>query len=455
VKILLTAHQFFPEFTAGTEVLTRSVMRELIERGHEVRVMTGYPGDSDVPDHERTDEYLLEGVRIHRFHHAYVPMGGQTSKIDIGFDNRLAANYFRRIIDSFCPDLIHFFHLNRLGTGLISQAVDAGIPAHFTPTDFWTICPTAQLLYSDGRVCSGPTEGSGNCVVHFMGNTVGGYPGKLASRLPAGAGAVLVRMASTGLFSSCGHAQEVRALSRRLDINVERLNQLDSIVAPNQMIAQLMLRYGINPDLVHVVSYGVEIAEWDIHIRRTVPKLPLRIGFIGTLAAHKGCHVLIEAFNLLPKKMAALKIFGSEGDFPDYSATLQELAQGNDAIEFCGTFPSGKIGDVLGDLDLIVVPSVWNENTPLVIASAQAWRCPIVASDVPGIASVVRDEVDGILFEAGNVEGLAGELERLVADPSILVGLSAACRAPKTVPQYVDQLMGIWGRNTLNAAGTR
>jgi len=454
VKILLTTHQFFPVFSAGTEVLTRSVARELIRRGHEVRVMTGYPAGADIPDDARTDEYWLEGIRIHRFHHAYVPMGGQTSKIEIGFNNQLAADYFARVIDSFRPDFVHFFHFNRLGTGLIERAIEAGVPAYFTPTDFWTICPTGQLLYGDGSACPGPSAHAGNCVVHFVGNTFGGRLAKWVWRLPAQAGDILVRVARTGPCLGFGYAQEVAAMSGRLALNVKRLNQLSGIVAPNQMVEQLMLRYGVRPDRLIVAAYGVDVMDSRGCSERALPSGPLRVGFIGTLAHHKGCHVLLEAFNTLPPGGATLKIFGHEGDFPEYAAKLHRLAGGRESIEFCGTFPTDAISRVLDQLDVLVVPSVWNENTPLVIYSAHASRCPIVASNVPGIAAAVRDNVDGILFEAGSVKALAAALLRLVTDPSVLIDLSAARRAPKTVSAYVDELISIWqGQQRLGAVG--
>lgn len=406
--------------------------------------MTGHPGGPDLPDDARTDEYWLEGICIHRFHHAYAPMGGQTSKIEIGFNNQLAADYFARVVDSFRPDVVHFFHFNRLGTGLIERAAEAGVPAYFTPTDFWTICPTGQLLYGDGSPCPGPSTDSGNCVVHFAGNTFGGQLGKLVWHLPIATGDLLVRLAHTRLCSGLAYAQEVTAISCRLGLNVKRLNLLSGIVAPNEMIKDLMLRYGVRPELLIVAAYGVDVVGRRVDAVRTLPASPLRVGFIGTLAHHKGCHVLLEAFKTLPKGCATLKIFGGEADFPDYAAKLRRVAGGADEIAFCGTFPTDDISRILSQLDVLVVPSVWNENTPLVVYSAQAFRCPIVASNVPGIAAVVRDNVDGILFEPGSVQALAAALSRLVGEPSILVDLSLACRVPKSVSRYVDELTSIW-----------
>ena len=145
MKILLTVHQYFPHFAAGTEVLTRSVARELIRLGHEVRIFSGHPAATPLPDQQRLDDYSYEGVHVHRFSHDYTPMAGQRSHIALDYDNRLASHFFARILKEFSPDVVHFFHLSRLGTGLIEAAVQAHVPAFFTPTDFWSICPTASV----------------------------------------------------------------------------------------------------------------------------------------------------------------------------------------------------------------------------------------------------------------------------------------------------------------------
>ena len=168
------------------------------------------------------------------------------------------------------------------------------------------------------------------------------------------------------------------------------------------------------------------------------------MGYIGTLATHKGCHILIEAFKALPAGQAILKIYGRMEDFPDYSSELKRLAENNEAIEFCGTFHNSKIGEVLADLDALVVPSLWYENTPLVVYSAQAARCPVVASDFPGLSAVIQDQVNGLLFEAGNPAALAKQLSRLINEPDFVERLSANSQQPKSTSSYVDELLNIW-----------
>ena len=169
-----------------------------------------------------------------------------------------------------------------------------------------------------------------------------------------------------------------------------------------------------------------------------------RVGFVGMLAQHKGCHILIDAFQALPPGRAVLKIYGNTEGYPEYSAKLKRLAGNHGAIEFCGVFPNSKIAEVMADLDVLVVPSLWYENTPLVLYSAQAAHCPVVASDFPGISEVIRDEVNGLLFEAGNVAALVKQLSRLIDEPDLAARLSANSQQPKSTATYVDELLSIW-----------
>jgi glycosyltransferase involved in cell wall biosynthesis len=444
MKILLTVHQFLPQYSAGTEVLTYSVARELIRRGHMAHVLTGHPSSADLREEDRFDEYDFEGIHVYRFHHAYTPMGGQISMIEIDYNNRLAATYFGRVLERFKPDVVHFFHLNRLGIGLIEQAVRMGIPCFMTPTDFWLICPTGQLVLGNGSLCSGPSAHAGNCVKHFAQSTQKGIVGRVAEWLPTAGADFLVRLTQKGVLPSYPRREEVMATASRLGINIARLNQLRGLIVPNAFMGELLILHGVFPSLIIQSAFGIDITPSEGNERRSIPRHPLRVGFIGTLAPHKGCHVLIDAFKTLPPGRAVLLIYGNMEDFPEYSAELKRLADNNDAIAFCGTFHNSKIGEILSDFDVLVVPSLWYENTPLVVYSAQLARCPVVASDFPGISEVIRDHVNGLLFEPGRPAGLAKQLSRLINEPGLAERLSINSQQPKSTAIYVDELLSLW-----------
>lgn len=444
MRILLTTHQFLPQFAAGTEVLTFSVARELLKRGHVVHVLTGHPSSASLADEDRFDEYDVEGIHVYRFHHAYTAMGGQTSLIEVGYDNLLGSDYFDRALKIFKPDVVHFFHLNRLGTGLIERAVQADIPRFMTPTDFWTICPTGQLLLGEGSLCAGPSVHAGNCLKHLAQSTQNGVISKAAELLPTAWADLLVLLAKKGTLPTYPKQAEVVALANRLPVNVSRLNQLNGLVVPNGFMRELLVRHGIMADLITVAAFGIDVTAPDVSEKRSEHRSPLQIAFIGTLAPHKGCHVLIEAFNTLPARYATLKIYGRSEDFPDYARKLKLLAGDQQSIEFCGTFPNSKIAQIFVDIDVLVVPSLWYENTPLVLYSAQAARCPVVASKLPGLAEVIQDNENGLLFESGNSSDLARQLFRLIHEEDLLQRLSAQARTPKSTERYVDELLTLW-----------
>ncbi len=443
-KILLTVHQFFPEHGSGTEVLTLSVARELRARGYEVHVFTGHPSVPEIKEEERFDEYEYEGIHVYRFHHAYTPMYGQTSKVELSYNNKLAANYFEQMLERFKPELVHFFHLDRLGTGLIDLAVRAGVPAFMTPTDFWLICPTAQMVLCNGSMCQGPSSYGGNCIKHLAEISQKGLAGHLVKWLPTSIASLLARLTQANVMPPYQQREEILAISSRLKLNMTRLNRLNGIVTPNRFMSEKLVQHGLSPHLVIQSSFGIEVDRSIANAPRQSIRQPFRVGYIGTLATHKGCHILIEAFKALPAGQAILKIYGRREDFPDYSSELKRLAENNEAIEFCGTFHNSKIGEVLADLDALVVPSLWYENTPLVVYSAQAARCPVVASDFPGLSAVIQDQVNGLLFEAGNPAALAKQLSRLINEPDLAERFSANSQQPKSTSSYVDELLNIW-----------
>src|SRR4051812_25558175 len=115
MRILLTVHQFVPDYAAGTEVLTLHTAQELQARGHEVTVFTAYPSAQEIDDEDRFDEYEVEGIPVARFRHNPVPMGGQTNTQEAEYNNLFVGKYLRRnLLQKVRPEVVHFFHLARI-----------------------------------------------------------------------------------------------------------------------------------------------------------------------------------------------------------------------------------------------------------------------------------------------------------------------------------------------------
>ena len=441
MKILLLVHLFLPDYFSGTEILTLHTAQELQSRGHEVQVFTGFPGAADIPDDQRFDSYEFEGISVSRFKHAHRVMGRQNNVAEQEYNNQLVAEHFTRLLDKFQPDVVHFFHLMRLSASVIDVCVQRGIPTVLTPTDFWFVCPAAQLRLEDGSMCAGPDSIGANCVRHLAALKMPGRTADFLNQLPESLVRGVVRVALLPPIKHWGPARLVSALSRREKFLTERLNQINRVLVPTRVMQQTLLQHGLEPARASYCSYGIRLPERAAPEPRTSGSVVL--GVIG-IGEHKGPHVLIQAVRKLPKADLVVRIYGRHSDFPDYVDRLKALAGDDHRIEFCGSFPNDQIGNVLSELDVLVVPSIWFENAPLVIYSAQAARLPVIGSNVAGVSELITHDDNGYLFPPGDVDHLAEIIGPLAQDRGQLARLSERARMPKTIASYTDELLAVY-----------
>lgn len=447
VRILLTVHQFLPEYCSGTEMLTYWTARALRALGHEVRVLTASLDRARPLPATPLDTYEHEGFSVYRFHPRAQGGGHPTNPMVAEYDNPAAARACGQILAEFCPDVVHCFHLSRLSASLIDTCKASGTPIVLTATDYWLLCPTTQLHLPDGTSCPGP-DGSGvNCLRHLLRWTGRTRWAALAAALPQGALARAISACRAPLLRGNGLASRVRALADRAGFLRARLNALDRVLVPTRLMGRLLTDQGLDPARIVYCPFG--IPEQPPRSQDKPLGFPassiLRVGFIGTFVEHKGAHILIAAVRRLSHAPIQLSLYGNGRDFPEYASGLKEQAKGDERIRFLGTFASEDLGEVLAGLDVLVVPSLWYENTPLVVLSAQGVGCPVVATNVPGLSEVLSHESNGLLFTPGDVEGLARLLQRLLHQPELLGHLRRNARAPKSIATYATECLALYG----------
>ena len=445
MRIVLTVHQFLPDFIAGTEVLTYSCAKELLRRGHAVEVWTAFPDERPLKPSERFDEYLHDGIPVRRYRHSFRTVSETGNLVKAEYENPFFGNHFARYLQEARPDLVHFFHLGRLSGSPIAACREQGVPSVFTATDFWFVCPVNQLRLPDNSQCLGPDRHRVNCVRHIVHITRSPRLGGLFRHIPYGLLATAIRVSAQPWWPEKKYAPLVQALVRRPERLTARMNEVDRILVPTAFMQQVMIRYGIAPHRIRRIPYGLDLSPFENGPPRT-DHSRLRIGFVGSLADHKGAHVLIEALRALPEDLPIeVALYGRLDEAPEYVERLRRRAAGDERVRFHGTFSNDRIGQVLAGIDVLVVPSIWYENSPLVVYSAQAARIPLVASDVPGLRESVEHGVNGLLFEMGNAGALADIIRRLAGDRALLENLRQNAVSPKSIVQYVDELEALYG----------
>ncbi|MBX9671241.1 MAG: glycosyltransferase family 4 protein [Candidatus Obscuribacterales bacterium] len=453
----MTVHKFFPEHRAGTEVLTLKIAQEVIRRGHQVLVVTANPPDTDARyrEGEEIRRYTYEGVDVVSLEE---PLRLKGYRFPHEYQHPAMRQQFASLIEEFSPDLVHVLHAQNLSASVIEEAKARRLPVILSTTDFWFICPIVQLKRPDGSVCEGPGEGAKNCLTCYTPKLLPPkqeFKEAISKRFP-GISKMAGSLGQNLLYEGYLYAksmQAVKATAERPEILAEIANSVDAITVPTLLMKRLFIKNGIREDLIHHIPFGIDTGKLVDWCEKS-PSSRVRIGYIGTLFEHKGVDILIKAFQRLNQpNRAVLKIYGSPEQFPEYAETLHELAFSDintkDAVSFLGTFPNEDFGKVLSELDVLVVPSRWYENTPLVMQSALATKTPLIATDLGGMAELIEPGINGLLFQLNDHDDLAAQLARIVDERELLPSMRSNIGPQRTMKEMVDDLE-VFYNNSLN-----
>jgi glycosyltransferase involved in cell wall biosynthesis len=161
------------------------------------------------------------------------------------------------------------------------------------------------------------------------------------------------------------------------------------------------------------------------------------------LQPYKGPDLLIRAFSGLDNtRGATLTIYGGSDGYEEYFKQLQALAKDNERIRFAGTVKPSELGAVFSEADYFILPSLWHENSPLILLDALQSKTPVIASDIGGVRDVVEHGVNGFLFPMGNVQALREIMQRAVDRPEELKRLRAGARLPD-IQDYARELLAL------------
>jgi len=455
MRILQVSHDFLPGHRAGAEIYTHNLCHELARR-HAVHLL--------FTDHSPAQpQYAVRESVFQDITYTEVINNHCQKRFEETYDNPRMDEIFGAVLDAFKPDVIHFEHLLYHSTNYPRIAAGRGIPSVMTLHDFWPICEQEGKrfrAYFPGET-KDPSEWTGKqygsvklcepiipelCAKCWNRNpTIRGPIERMGYFfLRASARVLGLDLTSTArkhynMIRPGAPANEAPAPSgprapadivKRNDRIREALAPVSKLICPSRFLADEMKRYGYPGGKLVFSDYGFKAEHFAGFKRKPADKM--RFGFIGTVAELKGVHVLVSAFRRLTSRAAALEIFGDTDMYPHYVAWLKQLA-GDAAVHFHGSFDPGAVAEVFAQLDALVVPSIWFENSPLVIHEAFMSRTPVIASDLGGMASLIDDGKSGLLFKPGDSADLASKMQSLLDNPSSLTELANAAPRVKTI----------------------
>jgi glycosyltransferase involved in cell wall biosynthesis len=231
------------------------------------------------------------------------------------------------------------------------------------------------------------------------------------------------------------------------------LSRVEVVAAPTEFLARRVVSSLKEPVDVRIVRPGIDLGV----VARTrawrEPTSTVRVAYLGQVAHHKGIDVLVRAVRAVPQAPLELRVHGDLQREPAYAGQLRRLAGGDSRINLMGGYANDKVGEILAEVDVVVVPSRWPENYPAVILEAQACGVPVIASRAGGMPEMVRNGIDGVLVEPDHVQHLSATLLRCAKDRAYLAGLAAAVRPPRSHVDEAEEWVSLYEEARARRAG--
>jgi len=359
-------------------------------------------------------------------------------------------SWFLDRLEAMRPHALHLHSGYLLGHDALSAARERSVPSVVTLHDLWFVCPRITMMHADLRRCSGPEEDAKCAWCLLSEQRRFGVPDRWTRGVLGRAARVVLR--TSARRGRPPRSARVSAMGARRVALLHALAGAHSILSPSRFVRTQLEIAGIAPGRIRLVPYGIEPRRSRRARETAATGGPLRVGYFGQLAPHKGIHVLVEAARAVESRRFELVLHGPETPHAAYVARLKGLAGGDPRIRFAGGYDNSRIDDLLAALDVSVVPSIWHENWPFVVLEAFRAGVPVVASRVGGLQEMVRDGVDGLLFEPGDAGQLAACLRRLLGEDGLLDRLKAGLPPVRTDEDEFAELLGIYGDAAANGA---
>ncbi|MCB0208597.1 MAG: glycosyltransferase family 4 protein [Anaerolineae bacterium] len=435
----MTTHRFFPRFFGGVEAYTLRLAHALQQRGHTVHILTGEPIDKPDLSIEIKNE-LFQGIPLIRLEYDFLrrPVAYRAAYHDPAVTAQI-----KSILYEVQPDVVHATSLSLLMGGTIEAAKSLKLPFIYTATDFVLTCRRGTYIKYDNSICTEKEEVA-LCTECMRPHTTLEIQLERAYRLlpETLAGGVLPVLENfIGKRADFVHA--ATSIKHRFRYLPYWREQIDHVIAPSSYIRDRLLLNNFPVERITVSPYGITPPPPDF---KKIPSSKIRFGYIGRITPIKGVHLLIEAFTRLNLQDGVeLTLYGkADVNAELYIQKLKQKVEGAANIKFAGFVDNAKISDLYQKIDVLVVPSIWPENSPITILEAQAHGIPVIASDVGGITDLVNHESNGLLFANQNVDDLIRQIKRCVSSPEFVSKLATRSQLIKSIDTDAKKLVSLY-----------
>lgn len=363
MKICFISNLYPPNVLGGAEIVVEKMAQSMSRMGHEVIVITTSPDDNQHIIDEDVTIYQINSTKLYPTY-KQTDVSGIKKPLWHLFDlwNNKTLKRVKEILIEENVDIVHINNFKGLSLACFKAVKELKIPVVYESHDFSLICPRANLIRGNNTLCE-----KRNIVCN----------------------------------------EYVYFQRKLLNDNV------DLLISPSQfMIDKFKENKFFNNTPCVKIPLGVEYSA-----NKTAKNYDtIDITYIGTLGKHKGVDILINAFKTIECENIRLHIIGKGYDENEF----KELAGNDDRITFHGFVENSEIMKFYELTNILVIPSICYDNSPLVIYESFSTGTPVIGSNIGGIPELIQDEFNGLLFDAGNSESLRKKLVKVIKDIELL-----------------------------------
>jgi glycosyltransferase involved in cell wall biosynthesis len=479
MRVLQVGWGFSPWRDGGLITYVEDLMRAQLELGHEVSYFLSgrhYPYISG----PRLKRWRRRGVAMYEVVNPPIIPGMENGthepELDLSEPRMEAA--FGRVVETVRPDVVHIQELHGLPSSFIGLATDRA-PTVMTLHDYGPLCATLRLFDADGRICLRRDVG-GDCVARNADAPLNpGVYVHITLRFETARALRMLRMDELNLsfldsvvdrllrwhairsawrmdpeelarLTNRADQRSARAVAfqRRRDVNVERLGRVDRLLAQSPRLAEIYRTLGVSGARMTVLPAPARHIERLRPRRLDSPPSPLIFATLnGCASPSKGSETIVAA-------LRALRGAGAEGSFRlrvlghVHEAVREELLSYED-VDLGGLYGRDELDALLDDVDVGIVPSMWEEAYCYTGLEMIAKGIPLIANPLGGIVQYAHEGRTAWLNHSCSGEGLAELMARAVRDPSAVLDMHervVAARDELITPwtDHVDALEAVY-----------
>lgn len=367
MKIIYISSFYSPYIGGGAEITLQTLV-EAMAKYHEVSVITLSPVQGIHYD-------MINGIRVIRigFKNIYWHFANSQPTYKkifwhmIDIYNPMISNLLEKLLIEEQPDIVSLHNLAGFSSSVWSVLHKLSIPHVQVLHDFYSICPKSSM-FKNGNSCT----------------------------------------------KQCIDCKLFRIAHSEISKNVNAVIGISQFVLDKHLEYNLFKNAQIKQVIYNARKYSIKSQE-----KPLVNSNKIIFGFIGSISKHKGIEFLLECFQVIHNDNVELKIAGK--GTKQYEEFLFNRYSKDERIEFLGYVNPHEFYPAI---DILIVPSLWNEPLGMIIPEAFSYGIPVIASNSGGIPEMVNIHHNGLIFDRENSTSLVEQIKFVIDNPESILKMS-------------------------------